>query len=316
MKKTAVIWDERFTRHVMGLGHPESPSRLFAIKEVLDGNGVGREVVCAKPREASKEELAYIHDESYIESVEKTNGQEPVYLDPDTVACSATWMAAKLAAGSTLSLIEKVVKGDFKNGFAFVRPPGHHAERNRAMGFCFFNNIAIGARYAVKDLELERVAIVDFDVHHGNGTQNAFYEDDRVFFTSVHRSNFYPGTGLESESGSGKGKGTTLNIPLEYGADDNVYKKVFDERIMPAVEHFKPQLILVSAGFDPHYRDPLGGMKMTTAGFQWIAVHLAELAKECCEGKHVYVLEGGYDLRAIRECTEKILEAMVAAKTV
>lgn len=314
--KTAVIWDERFTKHMMGLGHPESPSRLFAIKEVLDGDGVGKEVVFAEPREASKEEIEYIHDKSYIESVEKTKGQEPIYLDPDTVACGDTWMAAKLAAGATLTLIEDVVKGDFKNAFAFVRPPGHHAERNRAMGFCFFNNIAIGARYAVKNLGLERVAIVDFDVHHGNGTQHAFYEDGNIFFTSVHRSHFYPGTGLASETGEGEGRGATLNIPLEYGADDDVYKKVFDGKIIPAVRNFGPQLILVSAGFDPHYRDPLGGMKMTTGGFAWIGKQLAALAGECCKGKHVYVLEGGYDLRAIRESTEKVLEAMVASKPV
>lgn len=314
--KTAVIWDVRFTKHMMGLGHPESPSRLFAIKEVLDGDGVGREVVLAEPRDASKEEIAYIHDKSYIESVEKTQNGEPVHLDPDTVACKDTWMAAKLAAGATLNLIKDVVKGDYGNGFAFVRPPGHHAERDRAMGFCFFNNIAIGARYAIKDLGLERVAIIDFDVHHGNGTQQAFYDDGNVFFASVHRSHFYPGTGAASETGEGKGKGTILNVPLEYGANDDVYKKVFDEKIIPAVQNFGPQLILVSAGFDSHHRDPLGGMKMTTAGFCWIGRQLAALAGECCKGKHVYVLEGGYDLRALRESTEKILEAMVASRAV
>ena len=314
MRKTAVIWDERFVKHRMGLYHPESPSRLLAIKEVLDGDGVGREVSSLKPRAATIDELCFIHDKTYVERVERTAGGEMVNLDPDTVACAETWEAARYAAGATMALIDETVKGNITNGFAFVRPPGHHAERDKAMGFCFFNNIAIGAEYAKRNLGVERIAIIDFDVHHGNGTQHAFYDREDVLFASVHRSEFYPGTGFANETGEGKGRGTTLNVPLQYGATDDVYKMVFDKHIVPAVMRFSPQLLLVSAGYDSHERDPLGGMKMTTEGFRWIANTISELAQECCKGKVVYVLEGGYDLKALRESVEATLEVMVGAK--
>ncbi len=315
MKKTGVLWDERFVRHEMGFSHPESPKRLLVIKEVLDGGGIGKELTHVAARAATKEELMYVHDKSYIESVEATAGEEGyTYLDPDTLACAHTWEAAEYAAGGTLSLVDEVLKGDLTNGFAFVRPPGHHSEKNQAMGFCIFNNIAIAAEHAKRRHGVERIAIVDFDVHHGNGTQQAFYEREDVFFASVHRAPFYPGTGLANETGTGKGKGTTLNIPLEYGADDDVYKTVFDKQIVPAVLNFSPKLILVSAGFDSHDRDPLGGMKMTTDGYRWIATTLSHLANECCGGKVVYVLEGGYDLRALQGSVEATLEVMLSSK--
>ncbi len=312
MKRTAVIWDERFVRHRMGLTHPESPSRLLAIKQVLDGDGVGRDIERIKPRAATKEELCFIHDASYVERVERTAGGEMVHLDPDTVACSETWEAARYASGATIVLVDDVIKGKITNGFALVRPPGHHAEKGAAMGFCFFNNIAIGAEYARKICGLERIAIIDFDVHHGNGTQHAFYERDDVFFTSLHRLPFYPGTGAANETGAGKGKGATLNIPMEEGAGDDDYKKAFDKQIVPAVLKFAPHLILVSAGYDAHANDPLGGMRMTTDGFRWMAQMIADIAGECSQGRIVYVLEGGYDLKALRESVEATLEVMVA----
>lgn len=294
----------------MGLYHPESPSRLLAIKEVLEGDGVGREVSKIEPRAATIEELCNIHDRSYVERIEATAGGEMVNLDPDTVACADTWDAALYAAGANLVLVDGVMNADIKNGFAFVRPPGHHAERDRAMGFCIFNNIAIAAEYAKKRHKLDRIFIIDFDVHHGNGTQHVFYERGDIFFASIHRSEFYPGSGFPDETGSGKGKGTNLNIPLGYGADDDVYKMVFDKHIVPAVMDFRPQLILVSAGYDAHVRDPLGGMKMTTDGFRWIARTISHLAEECCGGKVVYTLEGGYDLKALRDSVEATLEVM------
>jgi len=315
MKKTGVVWDERFVRHEMGFSHPESPKRLLAIKEVLDGDSVGKELVHLKPRAATIDELAYIHDKTYIESVKATAGEGGyTYLDPDTLACAHTWEAALFAAGGTIVLVDEVMKGNLKNAFAFVRPPGHHSEKNAAMGFCFFNNIAIGAEYAKRHHNLEKIAIIDFDVHHGNGTQHSFYDREDVFFISVHRSPFYPGSGSANETGEGKGKGTTLNIPLEYGADDDVYKMVFDKHIVPAVLEFGPQFILVSAGYDAHDSDPLGGMRMTTEGFRWIAQTIGDLAEECCGGKVLYVLEGGYDLKALRDSVEATLEEMVGSK--
>lgn len=311
MSKTGIIWDQRFAEHAMGLGHAESPSRLFAIKEILDGNGVGRELLYQEARAATKEELTLIHDESYIKYIEQTAGAERTFLDPDTSANAHTWETATLAAGSGIVLTQKVVEEKLINAFALVRPPGHHAEKNHAMGFCIFNNIAIAAKYATKYLGIERIAIIDFDVHHGNGTQNAFYNDERVLYISTHRQHFYPGSGGENETGEGKGSGTNLNIPLEYGADDDVYKRIFDKKIVPAVNKFNPELMLVSAGYDAHCRDPLGGMKVTTEGFRWITQTLSELAKEYCKGKQVYFLEGGYDLKALRESVEATLEILV-----
>ncbi|MFH1874488.1 MAG: histone deacetylase [Pseudomonadota bacterium] len=312
MNKTGIIWDELFTRHSMGLGHPESPSRLLSIKQVLDGDGVGKKVLSVKPRPASIEEMAFVHAKKYISYIESTKDQENTILDPDTSANAFTWTAACLAAGAGIILAEQVVAGRLNNAFALVRPPGHHAEQNQAMGFCIFNNIAIAAQYALKKLNIERIFIIDYDTHHGNGTQDAFYENPNVFYFSVHRAHFYPGTGTAEETGKGSGKGFNLNIPLESGATDDVYKKVFDKHLIPAIEEFKPQLILVSAGFDAHVRDPLGGMKATTKGFAWMAETIMQLAQTTCSGKAVFFLEGGYDLKALRDSVEVTLEAMVS----
>lgn len=311
MAATAVIWDERCTLHEMGSFHPESPRRLMAIKEVLGGDGVGRELSLLSARAATEAELAFVHEEAYIQMVAATAGGEPVAFDPDTSANAHTWEAASLAAGGLIRLAEAVADGTHRNAFAFVRPPGHHAERGRAMGFCFFNNIAIGAEWLVRRRGLQRVAIVDFDVHHGNGTQYSFFARPDVFFASVHRFPFYPGTGRAEERGEGEGSGATLNVPLEPGADDDAYRRAFEERIIPEIERFKPQILLLSAGYDAHVRDPLGGMRVTTAGFRWIMEELVLLAKEQCGGKLVAALEGGYDLAALRESVEAQLEAMV-----
>lgn len=313
MASTGVIWDARYTKHDMGMYHPESPKRLLAVKEVLDGNGVGKELQHLEPRDATKNEIVYIHTASYVEEVAATDGQEMVMLDPDTTTCPETYRAALLAAGGVMNAADAVHEGKVKNAFAFIRPPGHHSERDRAMGFCFFNNIAIAAEHLIKKKGVERVAIVDFDVHHGNGTQHAFYDRDDVLFTSVHRGPFYPGSGGEEEKGIGKGQGYTLNVPLSTGADDDAYKRAFDKLIIPAVRSFKPQIILCSAGFDSHRRDPLGGMRMTTDGFRWIGRTLGDFAADLCDGKIVYVLEGGYDLTALRDSSEAMLEEMVSS---
>jgi len=313
MASTGVIWDARYTKHDMGTYHPESPKRLLAVKEVLDGDGVGKELQHLEPRDATKDEIAYIHTASYVEEVAATDGQEMVMLDPDTTTCPETYRAALLAAGGVMNTADAVLEGKVKNAFAFIRPPGHHAERDRAMGFCFFNNIAIAVEHLIKKKGVERVAIVDFDVHHGNGTQHAFYDRDDVLFTSIHRGPFYPGSGAEEEKGSGKGSGYTLNVPLSTGADDDAYKRALDKLILPTVREFKPQIILCSAGFDAHRRDPLGGMRITTDGYRWIGRTLGDFSKDLCGGKIAYVLEGGYDLTALRDSSEAILEEMVSS---
>lgn len=312
MGNTAVVWDSRYTLHEMGVSHPESPRRLLAIKEMLDGNGVGREVRHLDVRAATFEELAFIHDENYTKRIEETSGKERVVLDPDTSTNAHTWDAACLAAGGFIRCVEEVFLGNAKNAFGFVRPPGHHAERARAMGFCFFNNVAIAAEWLVRNKGLERIAIVDFDVHHCNGTQYAFYDRPDVLVASVHRSPFYPGTGGADETGKGDGRGANLNIPLHAGATNDDYVRVFEEKIVPAVQKFAPQILLVSAGFDAHVRDPLGGMKVTTDGFRRMMEILLLLAKEECVGKLAAVLEGGYDLKALRDSCEAQLEMMTS----
>ena len=310
MNATAVVWDDRFTLHEMGYLHPETPRRLIAIKEILDGDGVGRELSRIDPRPADEEELAWVHDEDYIRRIKNTAGIEHTALDPDTSANAYTWEAAVYAAGGFLRLCEEVEAGRAKNAFAFVRPPGHHAERGHAMGFCFFNNIAIGAEWLRRERKLERVAVVDFDVHHCNGTQHAFYKRGDVFVSSVHRFPFYPGTGAADEKGEGEGKGATLNVPLPAGSGDDDYKRALGDAIIPAVERFGPQMILVSAGYDPHREDPIGGMQVTTEGFRWMMRSLLDLANSVCGGRMVVTLEGGYNIKAQREAIEAQLEEM------
>lgn len=310
MGKTAIVLDKRYIFHEMGNSHPESPGRLLAIREVLDGDGIGREVVKIEPREAVNEELAWVHDENYIKRIAATAGREFTSLDPDTSANAHTWEAAVYAAGGFLQCVEEVCKGHYRNAFAFVRPPGHHAERARAMGFCFFNNIAIGAEWLMKNCGLERIAIVDFDVHHCNGTQHTFYRRPDVFVASVHRFPFYPGSGGANETGEGEGKGATLNVPLHAGAGDDDYRRAFEEKIIPALDRFGPRYLLVSAGFDAHVLDPLGGMKVSTAGFKWMMETLTAFARERCNRKMAVTLEGGYNLKALRGSAEASLEAM------
>lgn len=310
MVRTSVFYDDICTFHQMGYLHPESPKRLQAIKEVLDGDGIGRELAKIPGRDATEDEIAFIHDRDYIQRIKNTDGAELVALDLDTSANAYTWKAAIRAAGGFLSCVESVHKGECRNSFAFVRPPGHHAERGRAMGFCIFNNVAIGAEWLSKVAGAARIAIVDFDIHHGNGTQHSFYKRGDVFFASCHRYPFYPGTGSEEEKGEGEGRGATLNVPLPAGAGDDEYKRAIGDTIIPAVEKFSPQYILVSAGFDSHLKDPLGGMRVTTEGYRWIMRSLVELADHVCKGRMACTLEGGYDLSALRECVEAQLEEM------
>jgi len=307
MKPCGIVKDETYLKHDMGMYHPESPERLQVIYDMIEEFGSTLNLTTIPVRQASVDEISANHDVRYVEYIAATAGVRNTYLDPDTTACAYSWDAACRAVGGLLSLVEAVAADNIRNGFALVRPPGHHAERKRAMGFCFFNNIAVAARYALNKLGMQRVAIVDWDLHHGNGTQNAFYESDNVMFISTHQYPHYPGSGAIREVGIGAGEGYTVNVPLAAGAGDAEYVTVFHALVAPVVEAYHPDLILVSAGFDAHESDPLGGMNLTESGYEQMVQILLSLAEELCGGRLVLTLEGGYNLAALRNSVKRIL---------
>jgi acetoin utilization deacetylase AcuC-like enzyme len=297
-----LLTSPRFAEHLTPPGHPESPARAEVLDAVvtawIERAGVSRAEAVRAPRPATRDELERVHTRRYLEYLEGLAGQAAA-LDVDTFTSPASVEIAALAAGAAIQAADHAV--DRRDpAFALVRPPGHHAEADRAMGFCLYNNVAVAAAHALTR-GLDRVAILDYDVHHGNGTQWMFYDDPRVLYVSTHQDPFYPGTGAAGETGSGAGEGFTLNIPMSAGATDGDYDRVYGELIVPAITRFRPQLLLVSAGFDAHEDDPLGGMRVTSAGYAAWAAHLKALAAECCGGALAFVLEGGYDLRALAE---------------
>jgi len=308
MNKTGVVWDPIYAQHVMSTFHPESPARITRIKHVLDETEAGKRTIQIKARPVTKEEIGWVHDKKYIDLVESTAGKN-VLLDPDTTACPKTWEAACMAAGGVIEAVDEVVKGKIDNAYAFVRPPGHHAEHDRTMGFCFFNNIAIAAEYALKKLGIHRIAIIDFDIHHGNGTEHHFYKRSDVFYISTHRWPFYPGTGNRTDHGQGLGTGHTLNIPLMKG-DNEEFKDAYESVVLPVLEEYRPELILVSAGYDAHLDDPMGGFRIETDTYNWLTKKLVEISKKVCGGKIIFVLEGGYSTDALAECVEGALNIL------
>ena len=310
MKPTGIVRDSMYLKHDMGSYHPECPQRLEVLYDMIDEAGSDLNLVDVPIKHASTEEIATNHDARYVNVIAETAGRQSTFLDPDTSACAHSWDAAARAVGGLFNLIDAVMDEKVRNGFALVRPPGHHAERRRAMGFCLFNNVALAARYALNHHGMERVAIVDWDVHHGNGTQNSFYEEPRVLFLSMHQFPHYPGTGGIREVGHGTGEGFTVNVPLNSGAGDEDYLAIFHMLIAPLLRAYQPQLILVSAGFDGHQMDPLGGMNLTEGGYEQMVQVLMHLAAELCSHRLVLTLEGGYSLAALRESVKRILTCM------
>ena len=308
-----VVRDERYLDHIPGFGHIESPERLGAIYERLDKDDVKGFYRPITPRPATREELLWNHAPAYIESIARTAGRGFRQLDPDTVTSAGSWQAACLAAGGVFSALDAVCGGVVPNAFALVRPPGHHAERSEAKGFCIFNNVALGAYYAKKVLGYSRVLIVDWDLHHGNGTQNSFYNDPSVLYFSTHQYPCYPGSGSVQEIGDGEGRGFTVNVPLASGAGDEDYAAIFRRVLLPVAGSFSPDVILVSAGFDIYEGDPLGGMKVSIQGLAYLARVLLDLASKVSQGRIIFCLEGGYNLyglsegvfAVIRECAGK-----------
>ena len=311
MKKVGVLLDKLYVDHEMGMGHPESPQRILAIVDMLKETKMLDEIIRIQPRDAAKEEITLVHDPAYFDKILSTRGRSRVFLDPDTSTCPVSFDAALRAAGGILSGVESVMKGEVDIVFPIVRPPGHHAETNRAMGFCIFNNIAVGAAYAVQQYGFKRVLIVDWDVHHGNGTQNIFYNTSQVLYFSTHQYPYYPGTGGIREVGSGSGEGYTVNVPLPIGMGDAEYIKIFFQVLKPVIAQYQPEFIMVSAGFDPYFEDPLAGMKVTPRGFAQMARFLREMAEQHCGGKIVYILEGGYNLDGLWLSTKEVFEELL-----
>ncbi len=285
--------------------HPEHEGRLIAIVDHLQKSGLWENLLHVRPGPAEVQWIQRVHTEAHVRFVREMCERGTGVLDQgDTRVCKESYEIALLAAGGVLAGIDVVMTGKAKNAFCAVRPPGHHAESSRAMGFCLFNNVAIGARYVQQEYGLGRVAIVDWDVHHGNGTQEIFYEDPSVLYVSTHQYPYYPGTGSKEDIGEGKGKGFTLNIPLKAGTSDEEYIVLFDQLALPALDAFKPEFVLISAGFDAHKDDPLAGILLTEKTYAEITRKVKEIADEYCNGKIVSVLEGGYNLRALPRCLE------------
>lgn len=308
------VFDPRYLTHRPGALHPERPERLRAIEARIAETHLAEKLKAIPARPATKEEIGLVHERSYIELVQRTADEAGVYLDGDTFAGPETYEAALFAAGGLLEAVDRVMDGDCDKAFAMVRPPGHHAESSHAMGFCVFNNVGVAAEYLVRRYGRKRVAVMDFDVHHGNATQHMFYGRPDVFYLSTHRYPFYPGTGSAAERGTGAGAGYTVNVPMAAGAGDAEYEKVFDEIIVPALQEYRPEILLVSAGFDAHQLDPLGGMKVTDRGFRAMAEKLTRVADDFSQGKAVYVLEGGYDLKGLAGGVEQVLKVLLEEK--
>ncbi len=310
-KPTLIYSDPLFLRHDPGAGHPESPARLRAIVDDFDKRPVlGSEK--RTPRAATAAEITAVHGRDHVQRLAQLDGRH-VRVDGDTTMSPDSYRAAVLAAGAAVSAVEAVWSGAARNAFAWVRPPGHHAEKSRAMGFCLFNNVAIAAE-AARKLGAERVMILDWDVHHGNGTQHIFERRRDVLYLSSHQFPFYPGTGAPGEIGEGEGQGFTVNCALPGGQGDADYGAVFHDLFLPIGQAFKPEIIIVSAGFDPHERDPLGGMAVTERGFAAMCTGLTALAEAVCGGKLVLVLEGGYDLSGLAGSVRACVEVMTGRR--
>lgn len=312
MNRTPIVYSDHYLDHDTG-PHPETAGRLTAIIEGLNAEGLLATRPLLVPTNAPREAIERIHDSYYVDALERFCAAGGGMLDADTPVSAASFDVALLAAGGAIRAVDAVLTGEARRAFALVRPPGHHATAQMGMGFCVFNNVAIAARYAQERFGLERVAIIDWDVHHGNGTNDIFYDDPSVLFASVHQYPLYPMSGLATERGGGAGEGYTLNIPLPMHSGDADYLRVFDDLIGPLVLDYRPELILVSAGYDAAQDDPLAEMLVTDDGFRQLAERVVSWAGACCEGRLVAVLEGGYDFAALTRGVAATLRVLDAA---
>ncbi len=309
-----IFSDPRCLEHRAPVGYPERPDRLTGILAQLQASDFdfAPEVATAEPRAAAVAAVQALHDPSYLERFEAAVKRGDGLIDSaDNPLSPGTWQAAWGAVAAAVAAVDWAMAEERRAAFVAVRPPGHHAERTTAMGFCYLNTVAAAAQHSLRHHGLERVAIVDFDVHHGNGTQHLFEDRSDVLFISLHQFPFYPGTGAAAETGIGDGQGATLNVPLPVGTGDDVYLQVFDEQVVPSLERFAPQLLLISAGFDAWQGDPLGGMRMTLDGYRRFGERLAAAAGEICSGRSVSLLEGGYDLERLADLVESYLKGLI-----
>ena len=311
MNKTGYIFHPQYLKHDTQ-SHPENSGRLRAIQDRIKSSEIYPHLHFPEPRFATDDELKKNHDLDHINHVRNSCQNGTQNLDGDTVICSESWDAAILSAGSGLTAVDKIISGELDNAFAAVRPPGHHAEKDHAMGFCLFNNVAIAARYAINKHKLNRVCIFDWDVHHGNGTQHSFYSDPSVFYSSIHQYPFYPGTGDKIETGTGDGLGTTLNFPLDAFSEDSTYLDIIGNKLIPKIQNFKPDLIIISAGFDAHEDDPLGQMKVSSDCYRKMTSMILKLAEEVCDGRLLSMLEGGYNHKVLADSVLNHVDALLA----
>lgn len=313
-RKTAIFKDPLFLQHDPGFDHVESPERIKQLYAILESEALSNSFIVPEFLPALYEIIHLNHSASLIERVSETAGKIFDSLDADTKTSPYSYDAACLAVGALVRGVDLLLEGKIDNGFALVRPPGHHAEREHSMGFCLFNNVAIAARYATEVMGLDRVMIVDWDLHHGNGTQHSFYGSDKVLYVSTHQYPWYPGSGSLQETGEGKGLGFTLNVPLPGYQGDNDYATIIDDIVVPVGQEYKPELIFISAGFDIYKGDPLGSMQVTPQGFAYMTSSLIELADEVCGGRVLVTLEGGYDLNGQRDGCLAVLEELSGQK--
>ena len=312
-RRALVVDDARFDRHAPLGHHPERPERLTAARQALArARAAGADLERIEPRPATDDELARVHERRFVEALGKLRGERG-YLDADTYVSAESIEIARLAAGSLVAMVDAMIDGPVPKGVALLRPPGHHARPAKAMGFCLLNNVAVAAAHA-RERGLERVAVVDWDVHHGNGTQEMFWRDPNVLYVSTHQSPFYPGTGDADEVGEGRGEGYTVNVPLAAGSGDSVYARAFERVVLPVVESYAPDLVLVSAGFDASARDPLAQMELSPNAFGWMARELGRLAEGSARGRMALVLEGGYDLVALEVGLAGALDGMLRGR--
>jgi acetoin utilization deacetylase AcuC-like enzyme len=314
MARTGIIYHPDYLNHQTGAYHPESPERLTSIVDRLIESGLMKELALIEPKSAIEEEILLVHAKKHLETIKTAWDRGFTALAADTPISEESYRIALLAAGGVLTGVDRIMAGEVRNGMALVRPPGHHATPTQAMGFCLFNNVAIGARYIQKRYGIEKVLIVDWDLHHGNGTQEAFYDDPSVLYFSTHEYPHYPGTGSYHENGEGAGKGFTINVPMRAGTPADEFLKKFRESIYERALEFSPGFILISAGFDAHRADPLGDLMLTESSYAEMTEVVLDIADRCSSGRVLSALEGGYNLSALALSVEAHLRAMLGHK--